>query len=58
MFEFSGQFDAAAAQRAQLSGLASLVNQAVATTDGLENAVGTCFLEHLRQIDRQGRLWK
>src|SRR5688572_23076487 len=58
MIEFSGQFNAAAAQSAQLSGLASLVSQSVATTDSLENAVGTCFLEHLRQVDRQGRLWK
>jgi hypothetical protein len=58
MIEFSTQFGAAAAQPAQLLGLAELVSQSVAITDNLENAVGTCFLEHLRQIDRQGHLWK
>jgi hypothetical protein len=34
----------------QLRALASLVNQAVSLDDDLENAVSTCFLEHLRQI--------
>jgi len=34
----------------QLNGLAMLLNQAVSVDDDLENAVSTCFLEHLRQI--------
>ena len=58
MREFAYSFRAATSTRAQLIDLASLVGQATAETDTLENAVGTCFLEHLHQIDRQGMLWE
>ena len=34
----------------QLRNLGQLLNEAVAVDDDLENAVSTCFLEHLRQI--------
>jgi hypothetical protein len=33
----------------QLRNLGRLLNEAVAVDDDLENAVSTCFLEHLRQ---------
>ena len=58
MREFSSYFEAPAAEPSQLAGLASLISQCVAVPDELENAVGTCFLEHLRQTDRCGTLWK
>lgn len=35
----------------QLKSLGSLINEAVAMDDVLENAVSTCMLEHLRQIE-------
>ncbi len=34
----------------QIKALALFINEAVAVDDKLENAVGTCFLEHLRQV--------
>jgi hypothetical protein len=34
----------------QLKGLGALLSDAVELDDDLENAVSTCFLEHLRQI--------
>jgi len=34
----------------QFEALGSLINDAVTTDDDLENAVSTCFLEHLHQI--------
>ena len=34
----------------QLSKLATLINACVEIDDVLENAVGTCFLEHLHQV--------
>ena len=34
----------------QLRRFAEVVNEAVAVPDQLENAMATCFLEHLRQI--------
>ena len=34
----------------QLKTLATLLNEAVAVENDLENAVATCFLEHLRQV--------
>src|SRR5439155_2408023 len=34
----------------QVRQLAELINQAVEAPDELENAVSTCFLEHLRQV--------
>ena len=36
----------------QARSLGGLLDQAVASDDVLENAVSTCFLEHLRQMDR------
>jgi hypothetical protein len=35
----------------QLSALGTFLNRAVEFDDALENAVATCFLEHLRQIN-------
>lgn len=35
----------------QLGSLGDIVNDAVAVDDDLENAVATCFLEHLRQVE-------
>jgi hypothetical protein len=35
----------------QLASLGELLNEAVAVNDNLENAVATCMLEHLRQIN-------
>jgi hypothetical protein len=35
----------------QFLALGHLLDEAVAVDDALENAVSTCFLEHLRQID-------
>ncbi len=40
----------------QLKGLASLLYEAVSIADDLENAVSTCFLEHLRQIGAYKKL--
>lgn len=57
MREFSSSFKAAEATPQQLTGLSSLLSEVVTATDELENAVGTCFLEHLRQIDPRGILW-
>ena len=45
---FSGNREALS-QR-QIKSLAHFINEAVAVDDKLENAVGTCFLEHLRQV--------
>src|SRR6187401_3138122 len=39
----------AALSEKQLKQLADLINRAVENEDDLENAVVTCFLEHLRQ---------
>jgi hypothetical protein len=58
VIEFSSSFDASASTQSQLTGLASLMSLCVAAKDELENAVGTCFLEHLRQLDRRRILWK
>lgn len=58
MQEFSSSFRAASTEPSQLAGLACLIGQCVSARDDLENAVGTCFLEHLRQIDKGGLLWK
>lgn len=57
MREFSSAFRAASTKPPQLAGLASLVGQCVSASDELENAVDTCLLEHLRQIDKGGVLW-
>jgi hypothetical protein len=57
MMEFSSTFQAASAQPSQLAGLAALIGQCVSIPDELESAVGTCLLEHLRQIDKSRALW-
>ena len=52
MLPFTQYFGAAqsSASEGQLRALAELVNGAVSVDDDLENAVATCFLEHLRQV--------
>ena len=52
--EFGSYFLPEAWEPAKLSRLATLVHECVAVQDNLENATGTCFLEHLRQRDRRG----
>jgi hypothetical protein len=47
--EFFGGAQASLSQR-QLAALGAFLSQAVENDDDLENAVSTCFLEHLRQI--------
>jgi len=42
---------------AQLKGVANLVNDCVAFDDDIENAVSTCFLEHLHQVNSLKSLW-
>jgi hypothetical protein len=42
--------DQATLSEKQLKQLAVLINRAVENADDLENAVATCFLEHLHQI--------
>ncbi len=58
MLEFSGQFRADRATEAQLDGLVELIEQAVTIDDEIENAIATCFLEHLHQIDRSNTLYR
>ena len=41
----------------QIENVGNLVNDCVAIDDDLENAVSTCFLEHLHQIDSLKALW-
>ena len=57
MTEFSSTFRPTSAEPSQLAALASLIGASVTVSDELENAFGTCFLEHLRQIDKGGALW-
>ena len=45
---FSGNRDTFS--ESQLKKLAHFINDAVAVDDNLENAVSTCFLEHLHQV--------
>jgi hypothetical protein len=58
MREFCSSFDAARSSEAQLIGLAKLMKESISEDDNLANAVGTCFLEHLRQVDRKNMFWK
>ena len=58
MIAFASWFDAKAAKPSQLSGLAALIGHCVSIPNHLENAVATCLLEHLHQIDKQGILGK
>jgi hypothetical protein len=45
---FSGNVDTFSER--QIKALARFINEVVAVDDNLENAVGTCFLEHLHQV--------
>jgi hypothetical protein len=47
--QFFGGHQSASTDK-QLKALSALLNDAVSVDDELENAVSTCFLEHLRQI--------
>ena len=51
--EFGDYFLPEAWETDRLSKLATLVHECVVVQDDLENATGTCFLEHLRQRDRR-----
>ena len=59
MREFTYSFGKAASSlsSAQLRQIGNLVNEAVYRSDNLENAVATCFLEHLHQIHARKVLW-
>lgn len=59
MREFTYSFGkvAKSLSSAQLRQIGNLVNEAVAHSDILENAVATCFLEHLHQIHARSVLW-
>jgi hypothetical protein len=52
MTEFLTYFSTSQAQLSekQLQQLADWINEAVSTNGDLENAVSTCFLEHMRQV--------
>ena len=49
--EYFGSLGGRASEE-QLRALAALLDEAVSVDDVLENAVSTCLLEHLGQIDR------
>jgi hypothetical protein len=53
MLEFTPHFGSAAStySERQLRALADIVNQVVADGGTIENAVSTCFLEHMYQIN-------
>jgi hypothetical protein len=59
MREFTYSFGKAAdsLSSTQLQQIGNLINEAVGYDDSLENAVATCFLEHLHQIDARKVLW-
>jgi hypothetical protein len=52
MMEFTSYFggNTEAFSEQQLKAFGSLVNEAVLVDDDLENAISTCFLEHLHQV--------
>ncbi|NKC50312.1 hypothetical protein HED63_03810 [Ochrobactrum cytisi] len=53
MIMFASSFDAKTANPSQLAGLATLIDRCITVPDRPENAIGTCFLEHLpRLIDK------
>lgn len=54
---FSGETGLATASEAQLLAFAELVNAAVENGGLLENAFGTCLLEHLGQLGARKKLW-
>lgn len=58
MAEFASSFRPNALSSQQLDSLASLISCSVSVSDNLENAVGTCFLEHLHQVDREAIFMK
>jgi hypothetical protein len=55
MFVFTPFFGGQAghAQPKQLEQLAKFINRSVQNDDKLENAISTCFLEHLHQINAE-----
>ncbi len=55
MFVFTPFFGGHAAQCRpnQLEQLANFINRSVQNDDQLENAISTCFLEHLHQINAE-----
>lgn len=57
--EFTYSFGKAARSltAAELRQIGDLVNESVVRSDDLENAVATCFLEHLHQIQARDVLW-
>lgn len=59
MCEFTYSFGKAASSLSptKLRQIANLINDAVDRSDNLENAVTTCFLEHLHQIHAHNILW-
>lgn len=59
MREFTYSFGKAACSlsSAELRQIGNLVNETVDQSDDLENAVVTCFLEHLHQIHARKILW-
>lgn len=59
MREFTYSFGKAASSLspAELRHVGDLVNESVDRSDDLENAVATCFLEHLHQIHAREILW-
>jgi hypothetical protein len=54
---FSTGTSLATASEAQLLAFATLVNAAVESGGVLENAFGTCLLEHLGQVRARKKLW-
>ena len=50
LIAFSTLFDAASCSQEQLRAFGALISEAVAQEGELENAFGTCLLEHLHQI--------
>jgi hypothetical protein len=57
MSDVCSEFDAIRSEERQLAQLASLLQECVRIEDNLENAVGTCFLEHVDRSARHNPLW-
>jgi hypothetical protein len=56
LIAFSTLFDAASCSQKQLKTFGALISEAVAQDGELENAFGTCLLEHLHQIKAERAL--
>jgi hypothetical protein len=56
LIAFSTLFDAASCSQKQLKTFGALINEAVTEDGELENALGTCLLEHLHQINAERAL--